>query len=265
LCIAYASASAQQQAATPKPDQPPAVQRPSESDNTSRQLISNYLNVTGGPKAHQKIHNIQASGTFKESHYIKNFELIENNKGQRHLIFTWKHLGRHYKEVFSFDGTETWHQKLLPKEQPPAPYSGTKAKHFAHQRWLIHPFTLPLNAEYVFNYQGVSKVGGRPAHVVVGYGAKNERSYFYFDQEKFLLTRYGGKGQLGQSKIDIDYQATRFKAVNGVLMPAQLQQVAQGQAFGEIKFEEIMVNREIDEEMFKRPTRNIPVLRQKTK
>ena len=108
-------------------------------------------------------------------------------------------------------------QRRLPKDKKrnlPQPYKGRAAVHFVNQRWFFHPFTPPLAANYVFEYAGTDTVAGRPAHMVVGYGPKNERSWFYFDQQTFLVTRWGGIGPVARGEAYLDYQAKGFKAIN---------------------------------------------------
>ena len=136
--------------------------------------------------------------------------------------------------------------------------------HFARHRWLIQPFVVPLRADYVFRYQGKGKVGGRPSYIVVGYGKQSERSWFYFDEDKSLLTRWGGYGSFAGIKEYFDYQATRFEYVDGLLMPKEIKLLAENSPFGTITFESIQTNQTIDPKMFYMPPSKIPMLRQKT-
>ena len=239
-----------------------ATVRPQLSDATSKQLIKNYLAVSGGKQAYINLQNVIATGSIVEAGKLKSFRLIEAQDGRRQITYTWKHLGRIYKTLYSFDGVQTWQQKLLPKEEHPEPFSGGDATHFARQHWLLQPFIVPLVADYVFKYQGMSKVAGRPAYIITGYGKNNIRSWFYFDKEKHLLTRWGGKGTIAGIEEYMDYRATRFAAVNGVLLPKQIELLAENSPFGTITFETISANQPIDSKIFDMPANTIPMLRQ---
>lgn len=245
------------------PPEAAAVIRPEKSDAASQQLIRNYLTVTGGKNAHAKLQNVVARGSLTEAGKIKNFELIELQDGRRHLTLSWRHLGRDYKERFAFDGLTTWRQKVKPQLKEAEDYSGQEAIHFSKQRWLLHPFVLPALANYTFKYQGAAKVGGRRCHVVVGYGKKDVRSWFYFDQEKFLVLRWGGFGELAGLREYMDYRATKFRRAGGVLLPVEIDLLAENAAFGEIVFEEILPNQPIDLSRFNKPKSQTPVLRQR--
>ena len=249
-----------QSAATPEPATNP---RPKLTDKTSRQLIKNCLAVSGGKQAYIDLVNVTATGNIVEAGKVKSFHLIETQDGRRQLTYTWKHLGRIYKTLYSFDGVQTWQQKLLPKEEHPEPFSGGDATHFARQHWLLQPFIVPLVADYVFKYQGMSKVAGRPAYIITGYGKYNIRSWFYFDKEKHLLTRWGGIGTIAGIEEYMDYRATRFATVNGVLLPKQIELLAENSPFGTITFETISANQPIDSQIFSMPPSTIPTLRQK--
>jgi len=262
LCFLVPSSVVAQTEATVAPEVV-ATFRPQLTDTTSKQLIKNYLAVSGGKQAYIKLKNVIATGSIVEAGKLKSFRLIETQDGRRQLTYTWKRLGRKYKTLYSFNGVQTWQQQLLPKEDHPELFSGRDAIHFAHQHWLIQPFVEPLIADYVFKYQGMSKVAGRPAYIITGYGKNNIRSWFYFDKEKHLLTRWGGKGTIAGIEEYMDYRATRFAAVNGVLLPKQGELLAENSPFGTITFETISANQPIDSQIFSMPPSTIPTLRQK--
>ncbi len=237
--------------------------RPLQSDTASSQLIANYLTVTGGRQAHLQLHNIVAEGTIKESTLQRNFRLIETIDGKRHLTYFWTHLGRKHRVVYVHDGLQTWTQVLEPQRKEATPYGGADGTHFANNRWLLQPFTLPMLANYVFKYQGGSKVSGRSAHVVKGYGKKDTHSWFYFDKEEFLLTRWGGAGQIAGTTEHMDYRATEFKTFGGVLLPTKIDLLAENAAFGHLQFEQIEVNQDLNNISFLIPKSMTPTLRQR--
>lgn len=240
----------------------PAPLRPDATDKSSERLINNYLTASGGIQAHRKIQNIVARGTIKESTLQRNFELIETADGRRHLTYEWVHLGRAHNEVFVYDGVETWTQIRAPKEQPAEDYKGLLGQHFSTQRWLFHPFTLPTRAKFVFEYKGTARVNGRSTFVAKGYGRNDIPSWFYFDKEQSLVFRWGGPSLIAGVKEQIDYRATEFEKVSGVIMPSRIDLLAQNAPYGVIEFSEIMVNQNLSDVSFYRPKSNVPVLRQ---
>ncbi len=262
LCLNGAPLSAQE---TPPAAEPEAaeVERPDRTDATSARLIRNYLAASGGADAHDAVQNVRASGTIDEAGKTKTFTLIETRDGKRFLSYRWHHLGRDYHEIQVFDGLVAWERRLKPEKQPPRAMSGTDAEFFAWQRWLLHPFVLPLGAKYVFEYQGKARVKGRPAYLVVGYGPKDVRSWFYFDRETFLVTRNGGYGTIAGVKEYLDYRATRFDYHNGILLPKEIELLAEDAAFGTARFETIETNLELDSEQFQMPPDRSPILRQR--
>ena len=241
----------------------PTDARPEKSDAPSLRLIDNYLTVTGGLNAHRALRNVVAEGTIKESTLQRNFTLIETADGKRHLTYHWTHLGRKHRVVYTHDGLQTWTQVLEPKKQHARPYGGADGTHFASQRWLLQPFTLPARADFTFRYQGTAKVSGRPAYLVKAYGENDAKTWFYFDKEKFLLTRWGGEGQIAGVTEDMDYRATQFKKVGGVLFPTQIDLLAQDAAFGRVRFESVKANQDLDGLSFFMPPSSSPVLRQR--
>lgn len=236
--------------------------RPKQTDSASKKIIQNFLEVSGGKSAYANLNTIKATGTVTEAGRSKTFELIETQRGERRLIYSWKHLGQNYKTLYAFDGVHIWKQELLPKEKHPEPIEGLSAKHFARQRWLVQPFVIPLKASFTFKYQGKSKVNGRPAYLLRGFGKNNESSWFYFDQETFLLTRWGCKSTIAGIEEYIDYRATKFKKVNGVLLPKKIDILVKNSPFGSIKFETITANQKVDSKIFYMPQNKIPTLRQ---
>lgn len=237
--------------------------RPKESDKASRQLVKNFLTVTGGESSHLAIQNVVAEGTIKESSLIRNFKLFETNDGKRHLTYVWKERGRKHRVIYVHDGLKTWTQVLEPKELPPRPYGGADGVHFANIRWLLQPFTLPTKADYVFKYQGASKVGGRPTHVIKGYGKKDVPSWYYFDKEKFLVIRWGAKGQIAGVEENMDYRATSFSSVDGVMFPSMIDLIVENSVFGKIDFKKISTNQDLNDLSFYMKEKISPTLRQR--
>ncbi len=236
--------------------------RPKKTDPTSEKIIQNFLEVSGGESAYAGIKTVKATGTIVEARRSKTFELIETHRGQRHLTYSWKHLGRNYKVVYAYDGTYAWKQELLPKEKRPELLHGLTAEHFAQQNWLIQPLVVPLRDSFVFKYQGKSKVSGRAAYLVTGFGKENKQSWFYFDQETFLLTRWGGMSELAGMEEYIDYRATEFSRVNDVLLPKKIDILAENSKFGTITLETITANQDVDPAIFECPKSKIQILRQ---
>lgn len=166
------------------------ITRPESSDSTSEKLIANYLAASGGIEAHTALKNVFVRGDIIEGKELKHFELTETSDGKRRLRLYWTLRGVDYDHVYCFDGQELWQHRRLPldgKRNLTANYSGPDAVHFQHQRCFFHPFTDPLLQDYVFAYMGSDKTGKRDSYLVVGYGPKNERTWFYFDKENFLV------------------------------------------------------------------------------
>ncbi len=262
LCFLLIAAPAAIQAQALTAVEAKVSQRPKLTDKASRQLIKNCLAVSGGKQAYIDLKNVTATGSIVEAGKVREFELIETQDGRRQLTYSWKFLGRSYKTRYSFDGVHSWQQELLPKEKHPEAYTGQDAIHFARQHWLIQPFVVPLKADFVFKYQGESKVAGRCSYVITGFGKNNDRSWFYFDKEKSMLTRWGGKGTVAGIEEYMDYRATTFATVNGVLLPKQIELLAENSPFGTITFKSIIANKDLDAKIFYKPANTIPTMRQ---
>ncbi|MGJ8652953.1 MAG: hypothetical protein ACSHX8_06735 [Opitutaceae bacterium] len=241
-----------------------ATTRPAATDTASSQLIKNFLAVTGGQQARINLRNVVATGTIKEGRKTKRFEMIETQDGKRMLTLTWRLLGREYKDVFAFDGVVAWKQIMLPKKQQVRDFGGLDGMHFINHRWFIQPMVLPLKAAYVFEYEGAEKVLGRPVHTIIGYGKQDERSWFCFDQETYLITRWGGIGKIANAKEHMDYQAIHFTKVDGVLLPKEITLLAEGKPYGNITVDTIEANVDIDSKIFYATPKVSPMLRQQS-
>ena len=204
------------------------------------------------------------TGQYQEANDLKRFTLVETRQGQRYLQLRWKLRGIQHEQIYAYDGQQCWQQRSLPKDKKrnlPKTYKGRAASHFIHQRWFFHPFTPPLADDYVFDYAGTDTVAKRPTHLLVGYGPNNERSWFYLDQQTFLVTRWGGIGAVAGGQAYLDYQAKGFKAVDGIFLPTGLNLLAQDQVYGEIRFDRIETNVDVADSLFTQPVANIPTLR----
>lgn len=237
--------------------------RPDKSDASSLQLISNFLKVTGGVDERDQLMNVVATGRIKESTLERRFELIETSDGKRYITYEWKHLGRAHRVVHVHDGLESWKQVIKPKKEEPLKYQGTEGRHFGQVLWLLPPFTLPRRADYVFQFQGSSKVKGRPAYLIKGFGEKNLPAWFYFDKESFLLTRWGGIGSVAGIDEYVDYQATKFRRVEDLIFPSEIDLVIENDVYGRVVFETIRTNQNLDEVSFFMPNTTVPTLRQR--
>jgi hypothetical protein len=238
--------------------------RPTQSDSTSQRLIANYLTITGGQQAHRKLLNVVAEGTIKESTLIRNFRLVETNDGKRHLTYYWTHLGRPHRELHVFDGVEVWTQVLEPEKHEAKHDTSVNGIYFANHRWLLQPFNLPLLADYVFKYQGMSKFNNRTSYIVKAFGKKDRQSWFYFDKEKSLLTRWGGPGMIAGTTEQMDYNATQFKSIDGLVFPTRIELLAENASYGHIEFNKISINQNLNDLSFFFPKSSIPTLRKRS-
>jgi len=239
------------------------IQRPEATDDPSRQLIDNYLTVTGGREAHAAIPAVEARGDLREGRRRRTFRLVETRSGQRRLTLTWREKGRDHKRIRATDGEMVWERQVAPEKKPARRLSGAEAQHFRHQFWLLNPFAGARAEGYVFDYRGKARALGRRAHMVVGYGPENVRTWFYFDREEFLLLRHGGLGRVAGGTQNLDYAAHRFTRVQGALFPKALKLLVDEDTFGEIAFESIEARPEPDSGRFAMPPSEVPVLRQK--
>ncbi|TVP79837.1 MAG: hypothetical protein EA353_05240 [Puniceicoccaceae bacterium] len=241
----------------------PAQGRPAQSDAPSLQLIENFLQVSGGSLAHRNLLNVVASGQIKESIQERRFKLIETADGRRLITYDWVHLGRAHQVVYGHDGEQTWKQVRKPQIEEPVAYSGIEGRHFAQVLWLLQPFTLPRKGDYIFQFEGNAKVKGRPAFLVKGFGAEERHAWFYFDRENSLLTRWGAIGAIAGAEAYMDYQATRFKGVDGLLFPTAIELVVENAVFGRVTFDSIQTNQDLSDISFQAPEMELPTLRQR--
>lgn len=242
---------------------PKVEPRPEESDAASSQLVENFLEVSGGWDQHNRLHNVVATGTIKESTLERRFELYETSSGQRRITYQWTHLGRAYETVYAHDGVVTWKQEFAPRKQHPETIGGINGQHFGEVLWLIQPLTLPRRADLVFEYRGHAKVKGRAAHLVKGFGKNNRSLWLYFDQENSLITRWGSLGSIAGVEEYMDYQATKFQRVDGLVFPSEIELVAENDVYGRVVFETIRTNQNLDTVSFHKPHSTIPMLRQR--
>jgi hypothetical protein len=237
--------------------------RPNQSDTASSQLVQNFLKASGGAAGHEQIRNVVATGTIKISTLDRRFRLVETSDGRRHITYQWTHLGRPHKVVYAHDGVLTWKQEYLPKKKHPLQVGGSEGRHFGEVLWLLQPVTLPRKADFTFEYRGDSKVKGRPVHLVKGFGKNNRPMFLYFDKENFLITRWGGIGSIAGVDEYMDFQATRFRRVDGLIFPSEIEMVAEDDVYGRIVFETIETNQNLDDLSFFMPHSTIPMLRQR--
>ncbi|MEO0508684.1 MAG: hypothetical protein AAF065_02350 [Verrucomicrobiota bacterium] len=238
------------------------VLRPVASDAASQQLVDNFLTVTGGTEAYQNLRNVVASGTLREASQHKQFELVESQDGKRYLRLIWQFRGRSYEHIQAYDGETVWKRETKPKLLDPEESDSLEGIHFSNHRWLVQPLVQPSISDFTFEYQGEARVGIRKCHIVIGFGKEDERTWFYFDQETFLLLRWGGYSEIAGVQEYVDYRASKFKRVGGVLLPTSIDLIAENSPYGEVVFEKIETNQPIDLSLFLMPAGNSPILRQ---
>lgn len=117
--------------------QPSVELRPDQSDAASSQLVENYVKVSGGCPSHERLRNVVATGTIKESILDRRFELIETSGGQRRITYTWTHLGRAHEAVYAHDGVVSWRQQIAPKKEQPTTIGGVDGLVFPSQIELV--------------------------------------------------------------------------------------------------------------------------------
>ncbi|MEQ1886957.1 MAG: photosynthetic reaction center cytochrome c subunit family protein [Bryobacteraceae bacterium] len=242
---------------------PVAVAKANPSLPSVEDVLAKYAAALGGEKAIQSVKSVLIRSTQDlptgPGGVIPLRGTVEEYRKAPGLVLTVAKATDKGKEITlssGFDGKQAWAQDARGRVSAPVALDQIRAKRSADLTEALH---------IKDNYQelrvaGTEKVNGRDAYVVVGTGADEVATRFYFDSENGLLLRKYSvtPTEAGASPFQEDYSDYRA-AASGVKYAYKIERSPAGMrtelpTHSTVTVEKIEENIAIDDAKFQKPT-----------
>jgi outer membrane lipoprotein-sorting protein len=225
-------------------------------------ILSKYFESIGGVEKWKSLKTLKMTGTVPTPQGDFAFEM--SRKAPNKYMISLDVMGQKMIPQ-AYDGETAW--MLNPFIGNPAPQKlpEDQAKALKSEADFEDPFIDYVKKGYEVTYEGDADVDGIKCYILKliknkGQGADESIMRYYLDNETYLpmmLKQKSDAGQMAGQEVDIyfsDYQ----DAGDGLIMPFTMDTKVGGQSVQAIKFNTVMVNVEIPDEIFKFPTEATP-------
>ena len=223
-------------AAAPGPDKPKA-----------EDILDNYIKITGGKEAHEKIKSLTAKGRVEAA--------AQGIKGQLALYFAAPNKLYELMDIPGLDKREQGYDGKVAWEK--STVTGARILTGEEKAATVREATLDADVNWRQLYQkaelaGEEAVNGKPAYKVIMTPNEGAPSTRFYDKESGLLVKSIETVTSAMGKITTEALISDYKKVNGVLFPHKIKQTALGQS-ADITFDSIEANTEIPKDRFDLP------------
>jgi hypothetical protein len=217
---------------------------------SAEEIISKYIEFTGGEKAWKKIKTIVTHGEYKYGGM--NFTFTSFSKAPNFYKYSASLNGKSY--VQSYNGKQGWKMDGFNNETEPTVLTGNDALMMANEAdvELESPFINYLKKGNVIEYEGTDTIDSKSCFRIRLILKDNESEKYFFSKENFelVMKRAVSKNvEMKNALIDIFY--SDYRDENGLKIPFKSISKVNGQTILTSKIEKVEINVPLDNGIFR--------------
>ncbi|HUU84508.1 MAG TPA: hypothetical protein VM243_13490 [Phycisphaerae bacterium] len=197
----------------------PGTVRAEDELPSAEQVMAKYIEAIGGEAALGKLHNRLTKGVFEGAGLASpmTFTAYTAEPAKRHVLMESESTGRIEEGT---DGTVAWSSDSIAGSRL---LEGTERDQ-AVQRAFFHQDLKWRERFDKVECVGVESVDGKPCYKLVATPAEGKPETWYFDQQSYLRIKSVSIRETQRGDLPIEYVASDFRKVDGVLQPYKLLQ-----------------------------------------
>ena len=157
------------------------------------------------------------------------------------------------KIVRAFDGTTAWTINPMMGGSTPQALTGSAANMAMDSADLEGPLVNYQQKGHTIEFVGNETADGNKVHHLKITRKTGTVQHLYIDAETGLERKTVLTLEQGGRKAELEVQLTKFQSVDGLMMPAHTRQLMNGNEIAQVTVEDIELNPEIDDSLFKMP------------
>ncbi|MGC4035193.1 MAG: DUF4292 domain-containing protein [Chitinophagaceae bacterium] len=216
---------------------------------TADEIVSKYVDFTGGKDAWVKVNTITSSGTYNYGGAEFPFQSFSKRPDLYRYIVSFK--GKSFEQAFN--GKEGWRIDGFKKETKKTVLTGKNAKAMANESdvELESPFINYKTKGHQLKYEGKDSVNHHLCYKIKLTRKDGAIETWFFDAENYALLKkeaIAKNTELDHSALDIFY--SDYKPVDSVFLPFRITCKTKGQTVLDITINEVKLNEEVADAMF---------------
>jgi len=217
---------------------------------TAAEIISRYIEFTGGREAWKKVNTITSSGTYNYGGVEFPFEAFSKKPDLYRYIVTFK--GKSFEQAY--DGKEGWRIDGFKNEKTKTILKGKQAFAMANESdvELESPLIDYEKKGHTIILEGKDSVDNKPCYRVKFMWKDGGTETLFFNSENFALVKkraIAKNTELNNAMLDIFY--SDYKSTEGITVPFKITCKDNGQPVLDITITGIKLNQPITDSMFK--------------
>jgi hypothetical protein len=216
----------------------------------AEEIISKYIEFTGGEKAWKKINTMVTHGEYRYGGM--NFTFTSFSKAPNFYKYSASLNGKSY--VQSYNGKQGWKMDGFNNETEPTVLTGNDGLMMANEAdvELESPFIKYLKKGNVIEYEGTDTIDSKSCFRIRLILKDNESETYFFSKENFelVMKRAVSKNvEMKNALIDIFY--SDYRDENGLKIPFKSISKVNGQTILTSKIEKVEINVPLDNGIFR--------------
>ncbi|GHC10225.1 hypothetical protein [Cerasicoccus arenae] len=226
---------------------------PAQTDPIAAKLVETYLKASGGKDRQKAIHSAIIHETIREGK--KDYRTISYRErpDKLRLELITESLGREYKVISGYDGTDAWTYDLTQKHPFPKEMGGKEKKNFI-QLAAFDDILMRWEEEgCVLEYMGAVNNRKQKNYLVKLFHPDGLTEFFYFHPKNYLITRQGRREERNGVIVDIDSFYVKYDNIEGIWLPMKTELVLEDQIYGYSEVTSLQLNPHVSDDLFAMP------------
>lgn len=159
------------------------------------------------------------------------------------------------KMIQAFDGENGWAVIPWTGNTEPQDMGPDEIKQMKQRGDLEGDFYRWQEKGYTVSLEGQEDMEGTPAYKIKVLKPESDETIYYIDSESFMILKTISKTMMQGTEVVSNVSFSNYKMVEGMAMAFTMEMEVNGQSAGQLVFEKVEVNPELDKDIFKKPVK----------
>lgn len=224
-------------------------------DMTVQDILNNYYEASGGLDNLKSVQSMTVTGKLTGG---QGFEAPFTRYAKRPNLLRMEFTVQGMTGVQGYDGETAWMHMPFMGQTAPEVMAPDMATAFEEEADIDGPLVDYAEKGHQIEYVGEDEAEGAEVYKLKLTRENGDVTYFYMDAEYFLVIVTEAKRTIQGNEMEFTTVISDYKDVGGLMIPHSFEVRGQGPMGQTILIEQVELNTEIDDELFKMPAGETP-------
>lgn len=211
-------------------------------------ILESHFKAVGQDKL-QKIETIEATGKAFSMGTETKLTMLNKRPDMVKVIIDFQGT----QIIQAYDGEKAWMINPMTGSSGAVEVTGAEAASFSESADMDGQLWNYQEKGHLLELVGTEKIGDHEAYVLKLTKESGNTDHYYLNKDNYLIMRVKSASMMNGSEVTMQTDLSDYKKVKGYMMPFATNQVINGQTINTIIFEEVKVNKKLDDAIFSKP------------